>query len=133
MLLLILVIAVALLIWFSRPQRSGFEHSGPFDERRHTLGYNTVSQGDLFRGEENDECLYGPGYRFCNMNNGAPGVCVSNGVCMPDMTKDYSSGKVPAGDCLVPEHKEGCPRFCTCKGTLTTECLAGCYGYFSPI
>lgn len=122
----LLLVAVLFLLYFSGSKKDGYQH----------LGFRS-RYGD-FEGEPNDECLYGPGYKFCQLTDGMPGVCVNNGICMPAMMNDpidqWDAFDHPY--CPMPIFKEGCDRFCKCKGLKgerSPGCVAACRSNYSTL
>jgi hypothetical protein len=92
--------------------------------------------------EYNDECLAYPGNQFCMMTDGTPGVCVLNGMCVPDMEIDLREYRadIKLPSCTKPVFKEGCGRLCRCKelkGDVDPkdhmECVNECKSWYSPI
>jgi hypothetical protein len=124
---ILVVAAVFLLFSFGRGcTKSNFQYLG------------TRSRGGDFEGEPNDECLYSPGYKFCQLTDGMPGVCVNNGICMPNMMEDprIEWDEFAHPYCPMPIFKEGCDRFCRCKamkGERTPGCVEECRSNYSSL
>jgi len=126
-----IIVAIILYPYLKR-KISGYQFMGMF----YKDAYNSYRGGD--RGELNDECLQHPGYRFCMLTNGAPGVCGTSGRCLPDMLHDGRQYRddIKLPTCVEPIFKEGCKRFCDCKN-LTEDvdmgrCVDGCRSNFHP-
>ena len=91
--------------------------------------------------ELNNECLMYPGNQFCMLTDGTPGVCVLNGMCVPDMEIDLREYRrdVKLPSCTKPVFKEGCGRFCRCKeleGDVDPKnhmaCVEDCKSWYHP-
>lgn len=101
-----------------------------------------MNLGDIYqggdRGEFNEECLQHPGQRMCMLSDGTSGVCVLSGMCVADMLVDHrrENDNVPRPLCTAPIFKEGCQRWCRCKGMLGEACAGceeECESWFSPL
>lgn len=130
---LILVICLALSIVFmlTLAKKDGY--------RFLPSAYSPQSGGT--QAEFNNECLMYPGNQFCMLTNGIPGVCVLNGMCVPDMEMDLMQYKsdIKLPSCTQPVFKEGCGRFCRCKeleGSVDPknhmDCVRDCNSWYHP-
>lgn len=126
-----LVLVVLFLVW----QRSG----GEFFK---ILGsaYRLDEGGN--RSETQDECLQSPEQRFCQMQDGTPGICMLSGQCTPTIMQDLREERdeMPSYPyCTEPIFKSGCQRFCGCKKMAfgdaidVNSCIDECENWFSPL
>lgn len=96
------------------------------------------------RSETNDECLQSPGYRFCMMTDGTPGVCMLSGQCVPDIMQDLRTvrDELNLPYCTKPVFKTGCNRYCRCRNMAkgrpdyienVGKCTKECEDWYSPL
>ena len=92
-----------------------------------------------------EECYQHPGYRFCSLTDGTPGVCMLSGMCHADVEQDLRQLRddLPLPLCHKPIFKQGCNKFCRCKNmaerkagvevTPLEKCERQCHRWYSPL